>query len=156
MKDLKINIIIKNNILKLEFIDILISFCTIYIENCDIIISIFIKFRSSFQIRSMHAIKIVILSSHFEMHVLIQSIESLSNKNYLFESIEINFLIYAHLFNSNTKTIIIRNDSNKFIKIYQNFRLNKIIKINYINAYITKIEKFKLILRVFKFIHKFF
>lgn len=47
-----------------------------------------------------------------------------------------------------------RNNENISIKILRNSRLNKLIKLNYLNAFLIKNDIFDLIMRKSKFQHK--
>lgn len=74
----------------------------------------------------MHNIKILIISSHSKMFILIHNIHFLLNKNYFFKfTNSVNFVIYVYFVNIKIKTILTRNEHNKFIKIFHNFRLKK-------------------------------
>ena len=57
--DLKANIFIENDVLNSKKFDIFISTSSVYIENCDVTISIFVKNRSIFRTASIHATKFV-------------------------------------------------------------------------------------------------
>ena len=83
----------------------------------------------------MHAVKALILPPHSEVQVPVHSIESLPDRGYLFEPAEVNFSVYAHLLNPSTKAIIARNDSDKPIKISRNFRLGKVVEMDYIGCF---------------------
>lgn len=154
VENLKANMIIGNDILGPEAIDILASSATAHIGSCGVTIPIAIKSRSSFQTRPVHATKTVVLPPHSEIQVPVHSIESLPDRDYLFEPAEVNFSIYAHLLNPSTKAIIARNDSDKPIKISRNFRLGKVVEMDGIGAHIAETEESELALRVPKSTHK--
>lgn len=89
------------------------------------------------------------------MQILIHNIKFLSNRNYLFKSIIIvNFEIYAYMINLEIKTIIVCNNSKKFVKTLRNFRLKKIIERNYTKIYLINVKTTKLIIQLFKSIYK--
>ena len=133
----KFNLLIDSDILKSEKIDIVAFIDTAYIENCDVIVSIRIYAKFSFQIRSVHIIKSIVISSRSKMSVSIYTI-SISNKDYIFESDQTNFAIYTHVIDAQIKIILMRNDNKSVIRISRNFRLKKVIEINYLSAYLIK------------------
>ena len=153
--NLKTNILIENDILESEKFDVFISTSSAHIESCDIIISIFVRNRSTSRIASVHSTKIMIISSQIEQIVRIHKI-SLSERDYIFESADVNFFIYSHLIDITIDAILIRNDNNKKIKISRNFRLNKFVELDYINAFQINHEWSDLALRKSKAQHKSF
>lgn len=65
----------------------------------------------------------------------------LSNREYFFESIKtVKFFIYAHLINIEINFILVRNDCDKTLKIHKNFKLDKIMKSEYTNAFQMNID----------------
>lgn len=154
IKDSKVDLMIENNILNSKLIDLSTSTNTFYNESCDVTISIFIKTKFIFQNLSVHVLHTVIISFIIEQVLGIHNI-TLFDPDYLFESIEnVNFSIYAHMINTNTNFILIRNDTAKFIKVLRNFRLKTINEINYINVYVIDIEALDLAIRLAKLDHK--
>ena len=134
--ELKVNILLENDILDSELFDIFMSTSTVYIESCKVTILIrIINIHRSFQSMSVHFTKVKIVSSNFKCLVSIHRI-SASIREYLFEpSDSTNFSIYAHLMNDEINFVLIRNNSNKSLKILRNFRLNTLIQSAYINAF---------------------
>lgn len=134
--ELKLNLLIDNNVLKSEMIDISNSTEIIYIEGCEIIIFIIIKIKIKSHFKSIHTFEISIISFKSEYLISIHNISSLSNKKFLFQSLKTtNFFIYAHILDSNTSFILIRNEQNQIIKTSRNFPLKSITKFDYFNAY---------------------
>ena len=153
--NLKINILIENDIFEFKKFDVFISISSAHIESCNIIISIFVRNRSTLRIASVHSTKIMIISSQIEQIVRIHKI-SLSERDYIFESADVNFFIYSHLINITIDVILIRNDNDKKIKISRNFRLNKFVEFDYINVFQIDHEWSDLALRKSKAQHKSF
>ena len=149
--NLKANSFIENDILKFELIDVSISKESIYIKSCDV--TIFIRIQTKARLTSMYIIKSIIVSSQTKLTVFIHNIV-FSNCNYIFEFENANFAIYAHVVNVNIKIILIKNNSNFFMKISRNFRLENLIKMNYFNTYLIDFSVAKLALKRFKFDHK--
>ena len=106
-----------------------------HINNCDVIIAITIKAEIRSQIRSVHAIKTFTIFSNVESLISIRQKIFLSNRNFLFELIDTNLFIYAHVINLKTFFILIRNNSDQIIKTFKNFRLKTVMKFDYSNAY---------------------
>ena len=154
--ELKINILLENNILDSELFNIFMSTNTVYIENCKVTILIrIISTHRSFQSMFVHFIKIKIISSNFKCFISIHRIFA-SIREYLFKlSDSTNFSIYAHLMNNEINFVLIQNNSNKFLKILRNFRLNTLTQSTYINAFQIK-NMSNMILKNFKSEHKTF
>ena len=153
MNNLKTNLLIENDVLRPESIDIFTFTSSTFIESCDVIISITMQIRSTSQIRLIHAIKISI-SANSEIAISIHRITIL-DRDYMFESKElINLSIYAHIIDSNTTTILIRNKNDKSIRISRNFRLKNLIELDYSNVLQVSTKNSNLALRIFKSTHK--
>ena len=158
VKGLKANLLIENDILNSKMIDISNSTKSIYIDSCDVTISIITKTDIRSQCRSVHALKAFMISSKSKCLISVHNIVSLSNRDFLFESWEtINLFIYAHILDFETSFILIRNDQNRVIKISRNFRLSTITELDYFSAYQADSENvLKLAIRHFKLTHKIF
>ena len=134
VNELKANILIDNDVLNSKMFDISMSISTTYIENCDVIISITI-FSREMHTQVIHFIKTNLIASYSEKLISIHKI-CVSDRDYFFESIEtVNFFIYAHMMNTKTNFILIRNKCNKILKIFRNFKLEKIMKLKYTNVF---------------------
>ena len=154
IKNLKINLLIENDILELELIDISISTNIAYIESCDVTISIIINVKFRFQHMSVHVLRTTSISFKSKRFLKIHNI-ILSERNYLFESfVSVNFAIYAHVINSKTKSVFVRNDSENIIIVSRNFRLNTLNKMNYFSVYAIDTSNVDLALRSSLTIHK--
>lgn len=134
INEFKVNILIDNNILNSKLFDISMSNKTRHTESCDIIISIIIV-NHCFQLKLIHSVKINLISLHSGKLIFIHKI-SVQNRDYFFESVNlVNIFIYAYLINIKINFILIRNDDNKVLRIFRNFKLNKIIEFEYVNAF---------------------
>ena len=139
--NLKTNMLFGNNVIESEKIDVNIFKKTIYIESCEVTASLEIRtFKVAVQI-SIHARKITVIFFRFElvfsMHYTIVSFD----RDYLFESNELKLSLYVHLIDFNTKQIIVRNESNQFVHIFRNYRVDHIIEINYINVFQVHVDE---------------
>ena len=155
MNNLKTNMLIENDVLKLKKFDIFISISSVYIDSCDVIISIFIRNRFVFQSASVHFTKFCIVSSRTEISISIHRI-SLSDRDYFFEFAEANFSIYCYIVDTITNVVLIRNDKNKIVKISKNFRLNKFVEFEHFNAFHVNFESSNFVIRRLKSDHKKF
>ena len=154
IENLKINILLDNNIIKTKkfFIDIIKRQISIF--NIDVIISLKIKFLKQIIQRSIHIKKTIIVSSYNEITISINYVNLLNTRNFLFElNNNINLSIYVYLINASITLIIIRNDKNLSIMIFKNTRLKRTIEIDFSNAfYINNNENVKyLIVKKSKF-----
>ena len=123
----KTNMLLKIDIIKFEQIDVLISFIIVYINSCDVTMPICLKIKAEAlqQNRFIHNIKIVIISFRSKIFIFVHIIEFLFDRNYLFEFFNFAiFGIYAHIINTKTKIIQIKNELNN-IRISRNYRLKK-------------------------------
>ena len=109
--NLKINMLLSNDVIESKKIDISISNKSIYIDNCEIIASFEVRTSRAIVQISVHARKTTVIFSHneliFSMHYTIVSFDW----DYLFESNEFNFSLYAHLIDSIFKHIVVRNEN---------------------------------------------
>ena len=155
----KINMLIDNDVICFENIVIDSTNKKVYIDNCDVIVSIEIRSRDAqTQQRFIHARKTITLSSRNQLIISVHQLndELFDDRDFFFESNDIDFILYAHLIDFFIKTILIFNDTNQIIKIFRNFRLNKLIEIDYSHVFHVD-ENFvkKLIVRHSKIIHQF-
>ena len=153
VNNLKANMLIENDVLKSKKFDIFTFTSTVYIESCKVIISIFIKNRFISQSTTIHFIKARIISSHTKINISIHKI-SLSKRDYFFEFVEINFSIYSHVVDTAISVVLIRNNNVESIKIFKNFRLNKLIEIKHFNVFHVKSKFLNLAIRILKSKHK--
>ena len=114
---LVINILLKNNILILKEINLLFSKKIAYIDNYNINILIEIHLKESLIRRIINLKKVLIVSLYLNVIIIIYYL-NLLNRDFLFKSRENSILfLYTKLINKNTKAILIKNNSNKSIKI---------------------------------------
>ena len=82
-------------------------------------------------------------------------VDNISNdRDYFFESNEIEFILYAHFMNIFIETIFVRNDDKQAVKISRNYRLNYFIEFDYSNAFFVNDDNVDLIMKTFRIIHK--
>ena len=159
MNNLKINMLIDNNVIDFEKWNIDNKHSKITIDNCDVIISIDIRRRSSINqsiYKSMHIKKTIIVSSQSKMiisiHYFVDNI--FNDRNYFLESNETEFILYAHFMNIFIEIIFVRNDDKQTVKISRNYRLDYFIEFDYFNAYFVNDDNVDLIMKASRIIHK--
>ncbi len=156
MNDLKINMLIDNDILDFEeiFIDDVNNKTTIF--SCNMIISIKIRTFSKNMInKSLHVCFITIILFYSMMIILIHA-ELSTNKDFLFEFVDLDVSFFAHTMNSFITVIMTKNDFSKSIKIARNDRLEMIIEIQYSNAFHVDLDIQNYVERRFFRVHKVF
>ena len=112
-----VDMLLRNDILVLKEINLLFLKENAYIDSCDVNILIEVHLKESLIRRVINLKKVFIISSHSNVTITIYYL-NLLDRNFLFESREDSILfLYAELINKNIKAILIKNDSNKLIKI---------------------------------------
>ena len=143
INDLKANILIEINIINLENIIVDLINCIAKIESCKVIILIEIRILSNVIFKFVYFKKLTIISSQSKFPIEIYYFVILKDRNFLFESNKISYFTnYAYLINVTTKTIVLKNNTNRSIYISRNYCLSKLSKIKYSNAfYLDAINK---------------
>ena len=114
---LVVNILLRNNILVLEEINLLFLKEFAYINSYNINIFIEIYLKESLIRRVIILKEISIISSHLNVTIITYYL-NLLDRNFLFKSREDSILIlYIKIINKNFEVILIKNNSNKLIKI---------------------------------------
>ena len=133
--DLKINMFIENDVMKSKDINVLSNKKIAYIKSCKIIVSVKIRSFEILIIKSVHLRKITLIFFHSKISMKINHLIVFNFRDF-FKFDEINLLIvYAHLVNAFTNEILFQNEFNRFIKVLRNYRLERFIKLKYINVY---------------------
>jgi len=136
INNLKTNIFIEINIINFKKIVVDFITCIARIKSCKIIILIEIRISNNIILKLIYFKKSIIISSQSNLLVKIHYFAILKNRNFLFKLNKISYFInYVYLINVITKTIILKNDTNMLIYISRNYRLNKLFKIKYFNAF---------------------
>jgi hypothetical protein len=135
--ELKINMLIDNDILELEDIFIDETNSKITIANCNnMIISIEIRTLLKRAInKTLHARAIIMISAHSMTIISIHNANLSSNRDFLFESDDIDISFYVHAIDNFITAIMTKNFTNKIVKISRNDRLEKVTEIQYLNAF---------------------
>ena len=132
--DFKANVLINMNIMILEKIDILTSQAKVEIDNYDINVFIEVRIRGYVVVHSMYVKKFIIISPHTQLAISIHHV-NLSIRDFFFEPDQLNLTLYAHFVDSSLSAILIRNNSNQYIKIFRNLRFGIIQKADFDNCY---------------------
>ena len=101
--------LLETNLIKSKKIDINMSKKTIYIKSCNVIAFLKIKISRNIVQTSIYIKKTIVVFSYFEIVLSMHYITISINKNFLFESNELNISLYVYLTNANFKNILIRN-----------------------------------------------
>ena len=114
---LVVDILLKNDILILKEINLLFLKEIAYIDSYNVNISIEIHLKESLIRRVINLKKVFIISLYSNIIITIYYL-NLLDRNFLFKSRENSILfLYIKLINKNIKAILIKNNSNKLIKI---------------------------------------
>ena len=114
---LVVDILLRNNILILKEINLLFLKKIAYINNYNVNILIEVHLKESLIKRVINSKKVLIVSLYLNVTITIYYL-NLLNRDFLFKSRENSILsLYIKLINKNTKIILIKNNSNKLIKI---------------------------------------
>ena len=136
IENFKINILINTDIFTSENFVLDFKQNQTLINSCDVII--FITSRRHFKSMIHHMIsfkKIIIIFSRFQLRVRIHHLIFFQKRDFLFESENINFSMYVHVIEFDIKSILLQNEKNKSIKVFRNFRFDRVVKLNYFNVY---------------------
>ena len=135
INDLKIKMLIENDLLNSKNFIIDIEKKSTTIENCEINISLKIQSKESYIRKIVHAQNIVVLLSS-EKQLISIKIKIFENRNFFFESdANANFTMCSHILNTNTKQILIKNEFVNIVKVSRRIRLNQISKMNCDNCF---------------------
>ena len=114
---LVVDILLRNDILILKEINLLFLKEIAYIDSYNVNILIEVHSKESLIRRVINLKKIFIISLHLNVIIIIYYL-NLLNRNFLFKSRKNSILsLYIKLINKNIKAILIKNNSNKLIKI---------------------------------------
>ena len=114
---LVIDILLKNDILILKEVNLLFLKKIAYIDSYNVNIFIEVHLKESLIRRVINSKKVLIISLYLNVIIIFFSL-NLFNRDFLFKSRENSILfLYIKLINKNIKAILIKNNSNKLIKI---------------------------------------
>ena len=121
---LVVDMLLRNDILVSKEIDFLFSKKIAYIDSYDVNILIEVHLKEPLIRRVINLKKVFIIPSHSNVTVTIYYL-NLFDRNFLFKSRENSILfLYAELINKNIETILIKNNSDKSMKIQRNMKLD--------------------------------
>ena len=138
--NLKINMLIENDFMKSKKIDINVTKEIAHIDSCDVIVALNVKISRIIVHTSIHARKTIIVFSHIEIVLSIHFTTIFANRDFLFESKNLNLSLYVHLTNVEFKNIVVKNDNDKFVHISRNCRVERMIELDFSNAYVISID----------------
>ena len=120
------DMLLRNDILVPEEIDLLFSKEIAHIGSCDVNIPIEVHSKEPLMRRVINSKKASIIPPHSNATVTIHHL-NLPDRDFLFEPREDSILsLYAGLINKNTEAILVKNDSDKPVKIQRNMKLDNL------------------------------
>ena len=137
VSDLQANLLIGTDILNPEKFKVDFEKDEACIGSCGVTIPVFVKTRAVPVNKSIHLKKTTIIPPHSIVPVPIHNLatELPSDRDFMFEPNEVSFSLYAHMVNSETKAVLVRNDEDRAIRIPRNLRLGHLTEMEYPNAY---------------------
>ncbi len=151
VEELKVNMLIENDILKSKEIIIDVQQKTATIRSCEnLIIEVKIHQRESFVRRNIISqfVSVIFSEAYAKISYKIKNLSS--NRDFLFESFtEVSIFIYAHVIDARITDVIVRNESTKSMKISKNFKLEVAQKIQYEDCFYAS-QKHQLALQTSK------
>ena len=115
MKNLKVNILIENDIIVSKKILVNIINRITNIRNCDVIVSLNVRFKAIHaQQRFIHVKKTIVLSSRAQLIVVVHDFfdDLFFDRDFLFEFDDNELTFYAHFVDFFIKIILITNNTN--------------------------------------------
>ena len=134
INNFKTNVLININIIISKKINILTFQAKAEIDNYDINVFIKIRIRDRAVVHSMYIKKFIIISPHIQLAISIHHINLLI-RDFFFEFDQLDLTLYAHFVDSSLPAILTKNDSNQYVKISKNLRLDTIQKADFDNCY---------------------
>ena len=138
--NLRINMLIENDLMKSKKIDINVTKRIVHIDSCDVIVALNVKISRTIVHTSIHARKTIIVFSHIEIVLSIHFTTISANRNFLFEWKNLNLSLYVHLTDVEFKNIVVKNDNDKFVHISRNCRVKRMIELDFSNAYVISTD----------------
>lgn len=97
--NLKINMLIENNLIDFEKIVIDVASKFAHIDNCDVIVNLKVKITRIVVHERIYVKKVVNVLLRSKITISIHYTSISKDRNFLFESNELNLLLYAYLIN---------------------------------------------------------
>ena len=143
INNLKINILMRNEIINFEKIFIDFEKNTARINNCNVIIFIEMHIFNKIIFKSIHLRKMITIFARSKVSVLMHHFNVSNNRDFLFKSDEIFYLIaYVLMIDIIINVVILQNNFDKLIQILRNHHLDRLSELNFSNAFkIDVIEK---------------
>ena len=138
--NLKINMLIENDFMKSKKIDINVTKEIAHIDSCDVIVALNVKISRIIVHTSIHARKTIIVFSHIEIVLSIHFTIIFADRDFLFESKNLNLSLYVHLTDVEFKNIVVKNDNDKSVHISRNCRVERMTELDFSNAYVISAD----------------
>ena len=143
MNNLKVNILMRNEIISFEKIFIDFNKDIARINSCSVIIFIEMRNFNKTISKSVHLRKTIIIFSQSKILILMYYFNVSNNRDFLFEFDEIFYITaYVYIVDIIINAMILRNNFNKSIQISRNHCLDRLFELNFLNTFkIDVIEK---------------
>ncbi len=133
--DLKANMLVGNDLLGPERVTIDVAKKSAYIGSCDTTIEVEVKTARTVVHERIHARKAVDVPLRSKMAVPVHHTAIPSDRDFFFEPDDTNLSLYAHIINAETTSILVENESDKTVHIPRNYRLGRVLELDFPNAF---------------------
>ena len=125
VNDLRVNMLVGMNVMSLEMIDIITFKRIIHIDSCKMNISVKIQTKDQRvrQVVLVDKITVISIMTQLAIPIRYNKNKNLLERDFLFESSHIKLTLFAHVIDSATNFILIRNEFKSLITISRKFRL---------------------------------
>ena len=132
--NLRVNILIRMDIITLEGINILASKRVAYITSCKIKAPIKVLSTGLLVRRVISAKKAIVIPPQ-SIGIVAIHLLTLLERDFLFELCNTKLSIYTSLVDNNISSILVKNESEKAIKVPRNIRLEEVIEVDFDGYY---------------------
>ena len=136
INNLKANMLINNDVIDAEGIVVDPVKKKTFITSTDAAVPVEVRSPKASIQRPVHIRKTTVVPPRSEIAVPIHHAVLPTTRDFLFEPADdVNFTLYAHLVDTSTSAVIIRNDRDQPIQIPRNFRLERITELDFPNTF---------------------
>ena len=141
VKDLKVNLLIDNDIMSPKGFVIDVKGKSALIGRCEVTVPIDTRQKGQFLTRKLLANQETVLLPHSEAMVSLVSLPLPDNRDFLFHpAIQPNLTLFTHIVDYQTSKVLVRNVSNKMLCIPRCHKLGYPIGIAYDNCFLTNTQ----------------
>lgn len=138
VEGLRANMLIGNNILAPENFVLNIGLGHAVVRSCGVKITMKAKQRGQFLKRKLLAENDGVVSPHFEAMIPILSVSLPDDRDFLFHpATQTNLTLYTHIVDHETTKVLVRNTSDRPLRISRQQKLGHIVDIHYDNCFLV-------------------